>query len=80
MNVTVNIILGYSFNDTACALDVDVIESEVPFSMLSEVPSKIPTDSLRLVVASDQVVNHVGMPHALFNGLGVTQIHFLEEY
>lgn len=57
----VDIVLGDGIGDTGGTLDVDVLEVEV----------------LGGVVATDQVVDNVGMTNGLFDGGSVAEIHFL---
>jgi hypothetical protein len=58
---------------------VDVGEGEVPrcVSPAPVIPSTTPLNSLGRVVPADQIVDDVGMPDALLNGLGVVEVVFL---
>lgn len=62
VNEAVDIVLGDGIGNTGGTLDVDVLEIEV----------------LGGVVATDQVVDNVGVADRLLNGSSVAEIHFLE--
>jgi len=76
VNVAINIILGNSFHDAACAFDMNVIECEVP-GKSAVVGCLQQSGLLCLIVTPNQVVYSIGMSDTLLDGLCVTKIHFL---
>lgn len=83
MDEAVNIIFGDSFGDALSTLDMDVLEREVPGTQVNtraSPPQLFPVnpDSLGRVVATDQVVDDIGVSDALLDGLGVAQVELLE--
>ena len=72
MDKSVNIVLGNSLGDALSAVDVDILEREVPVQC--QLPSSRPVccrNSLGRVVPANQVENDVRVPHTLLNRLGV---------
>lgn len=81
VDVPVDIILGDRLGDPFGALDMDVLQGEVPGPVSSwPIPpsqARPRADSLGGVVPADQVVDDVRVPDALLDRLGVVQIVFL---
>jgi len=78
MDESVNVVLRNGIRNTFSPFYVNVLKIKVP-NMISQLSSLHHSGSiLGGVHATDQVVYHVGMSHALLKRLGVPEIIFLE--
>lgn len=78
MDEAVDIVLGNSIGNTLDTVDVDVLVGEVPGIVRNRLFIYITHyNSLGGILATDKVVDNIGVTNALFNGLGVAQVVFL---
>lgn len=74
----VDIVLGNSVGNTFDTVDVDILVGEVPAIVRNHVFMYITHfNSLGGILATDKVVDNIGVTNALLNGLGVAQVVFL---
>lgn len=78
MDEAVDIVLGNSIGNTFDTIDVDVLVGEVPGVVRNHL-FRYTThyNSLGGILATDKVVDNIGVTNALLNGLGVAQVVFL---
>lgn len=77
VNEPVDIVLGHSLGDSLGTVNVNVGVGKVPTAVNLTFCLQSCMHSLRGVLASDKVVDNVGVTDALLDGLGVAQIVFL---
>lgn len=78
MDEAVDIVLGNSIGNTLDTVDVNVLVGEVPGIVRNHLFMYITHyNSLGGILATDKVVDNIGVTNALLNGLGVAQVVFL---
>lgn len=74
----VDIVLGNSIGNTLDTVDVDILVGEVPNIVRNHLfIYTTHFNSLGGILATDKVVDNIGVTNALLNGLGVAQVVFL---
>jgi hypothetical protein len=74
----VDIVLGNSIGNTLDTVDVDILVGEVPGVVRNHIFIYIThCNSLGGILATDKVVDNIGVTNALLDGLGVAQVVFL---
>jgi hypothetical protein len=78
VNEAVDIVLGDSIGNTFDTIDVDVLVGEVPGVVRDHLFMCIThCNSLGGILATDKVVDNIGVTNALLDGLSVAQVVFL---
>jgi hypothetical protein len=74
----VDVVLGNSIGNTFDTVDVDVLVGEVPGVVRNHIFMRITHgNSLGGILATDKVVDDIGVTNALLDGLSVAQVVFL---
>lgn len=76
----VDVVLGNSIGNTFDTVDVDVLVGEVPGVVRNHIFMRIThCNSLGGILATDKVVDDIGVTNALLDGLSVAQVVFHED-
>ena len=81
MDESIDVVFGDSLCNALGSINMDIHEGEVPVHRVRREPfCKYPSFLdflLRRILATDKVVNNIGVTDALFNRLSVSQVVFL---